>query len=70
MSEIVTDASEEVLATYTLCLIGPPPTPENGGWPGAALNLLASGVLEAEENLTDLLPRGYRVQIREWSDPQ
>lgn len=24
---------------------------------------------EAEENMTDLLPEGYRAEIRRWNDP-
>ena len=59
---LITDVSEEILATYTLCLVGP-----TEPWPGAALGILAGGVKEAEENLTDLMPRGFRVVIREWS---
>jgi hypothetical protein len=30
---------------------------------------LKSALLEAEENLTDLLPNGWKVTIRRWDDP-
>ena len=65
MSEhIVTDASEEILATYTLCLVGP----MEPYVPALVRAVVRAGVVETEENLTDLLPDGYRVVIREWSD--
>ena len=60
-AHIVTDEREEILATYNLCLIGPSSTLLfNTGFLNEVLN-------ETEENLTDLLPDGYRVVIREWS---
>ena len=62
---IVTDVGEEILATYNLMLLGPLEP-----WPGAALGILAGGVKEAQENLTDLMPRGFRVVIREWSSDE
>ena len=68
--EIVTDQSEEILATYNLCLIGP--SPFRGDWQGP-IQSTATGIgprllREAEENLTDRLPEGYRVVIKEWHD--
>lgn len=55
------EQSVDVLATYTLQLIGPLHGRE---FRGIAQPLLD----ESEENLTDLLPPGYRVEIKEWSD--
>lgn len=63
---LVTDVGEEILGTYTLCMLGPTPftpTPELL----AAMLRMGEAILEAEENLTDLLPDGYRVVIKEWS---
>lgn len=40
--------------------------------PGAPLvdpDLLAARMAETEENLTDLLPAGYRARIRRWDHP-
>ena len=63
MSEhVVTDASAEIVATYNLCVVGP--VAEN--WAGLPAELLPSFLRETEENLTDLLPDGYRVVIKEW----
>lgn len=54
-----------VLATYVLQLIGPrldiPVVPE-----GFGRALVGGLVAEAEENLSDVLPDGYYVKIREW----
>lgn len=62
-----TNDSEEILATYSLCLLGP-----RARWDhGQAVPLgLASHIQEAEENITDLLPAGFRVVIREWNDQE
>jgi len=51
-----------VLQTYTLHLIGP--RWMSAPWP----HVILPDVLlrEAEENLTDLLPTGYSVRIKEW----
>jgi len=41
--------------------------------PGAPLvdpERLAALMAETEENLTDLLPAGYRVRIRRWDHPE
>jgi hypothetical protein len=51
------------LATYTLQLIGPAipsivASPQN----------FAHMLRETEENLTDLLPEGFSVRIKEWDD--
>lgn len=64
---VVTDVAEEILATYNLCLIGP-----RARWDhGHAIPLgFASTVREAEENINDLLPAGFRVVIREWNDEE
>lgn len=60
-------ANVEVLATYTLQVLGP----NTGGvsyHENQARWLLPHIIHEAEENLTDLLPEGYSVQIKEWSN--
>jgi hypothetical protein len=49
----------EVLAVYELCVIGPPPRM------GGTLEIFPSTLRETEENLTDLLPDGYEVRIKE-----
>jgi len=56
-----------VLQTYTLQLLGP--SPQRAGWQGS-LQSTATGIgprllREAEENLSDLLPDGYSVRIKE-----
>jgi hypothetical protein len=51
--------SEEVVATYTLQLLSNRSLRRN-------LRLRRNLLREVEENLTDLLPGGYRVIIREW----
>lgn len=58
-----------VLATYTLQLIGPP------GGLGMPVSLseafrFGAHLRETEENLTDLLPEGYSVRIREWDEEE
>ena len=63
MSEhIVTDEREEILATYNLCLLGP----SEPYVPALVAAIVRAGVVETEENLTDLLPDGYRVVVKEW----
>jgi len=63
----VTDVSEEILATYNLCLIGPKVRWDHGH----AIPLgFADYVREAEENINDLMPAGFRVVIREWDDTE
>lgn len=58
-----------VLATYTLQLIGPSVSVvENWALAKAMLGGHTGRLREAEENLSDLLPPGYRVEIKEWSD--
>lgn len=55
---------EEVLVTYTLQLIGPQVYSFRDA---AALKMRMDELArETEENLTDLLPPGYSVKIREW----
>ena len=53
----------KVLATYTLQLIGPPS--HSGVWPYV---IGPKFLRETEENLTDLLPDGYSIQIKEWDE--
>ena len=36
--------------------------------PGAPAGYIEDGIAETEENLTDLLPPGYRARIRRWDD--
>ena len=58
-------AFEKVLATYTLQLIGNPPWT----WtPNETTGFYQTHLRETEENLSDLLPEGYEVRIKEWSD--
>lgn len=52
------------LATYTLELTGP--SSEVHTWPYMHGAPLLRALRETEENLTDLLPPGYSVKIREW----
>jgi hypothetical protein len=67
------------LQTYTLELIGPPLSPTRTGyerdiltpgmpigWPRTQPELPTEFLREVEENLSDLLPEGYEVCIREW----
>lgn len=65
MTEIRVDleGEEEVHMLYTLSLIGPPTVHEYGYIAGQLDRAL---LRETEENMTDLLPPGYRVEIREW----
>lgn len=56
---------EEPHMLYTLVLIGPPTTHDYGYIVG---RIDPSLLREAEENLTDLLPDGYRVEIKEWNE--
>lgn len=66
MDHVVTDVAEEILATYNLMLLGPTADPTNmRHW-----KLFKPALRETEENLTDLLPDGYRVVIREWSSDE
>ena len=73
---VVTDVAEEILATYNLILIGPgPPAPvvyerDATGQFQRYEGIAPSRLREAEENITDLLPAGYRVVIREWNDTE
>ena len=54
-----------VLQTYTLELIGP----RNHALESEAR--IANAFLhETEENLTDLLPEGYSVRIKEWDEEE
>lgn len=73
---ILTDVSEEILATYNLVLIGPGlpvgyerERREEGIGEFIRYEGVAPSILrEVQENITDLLPAGYRVVIREWND--
>lgn len=54
-----------VVDLYTIQII-------DSNWPGAPLvdpDRLAALMAETEENLTDLLPAGYRARIRRWDHP-
>lgn len=69
MEHVITDASEDIVWTYNLCVIGPRhPTsyPLGAGLANWEPRIEPSLLKEAEENLTDLLPEGYRVEIKEW----
>ena len=57
-----------VLQTYTLQLVGPPRHYPDGMLIGASVAWNA--LKETEENLTDLLPEGYSVKIREWDSDE
>ena len=53
-----------VVDLYTIQII-------DNNWVGAPLvdpERLAALMAETEENLTDLLPAGYRARIRRWDD--
>jgi len=50
-----------VLVTYTLQVVAKAPTAGDA-------RIYESTLRETEENLTDLLPDGYSVRIKEWSD--
>jgi len=54
-----------VLQTYTLELLGPH-YPELAWWAHVPPSQWAASLRETEENLTDLLPSGYSVKIKEW----
>lgn len=56
-----------IAATYVLNLIGPDGwEPEGGG----SLSLGGSLLREVEENISDLLPEGWSITIREWDDDE
>lgn len=63
MSRHVTE-EETPLATWTLTLSGPP---YQYPWYPQQMN---QWLRETEENLTDLLPNGYSVRIREWDEEE
>ena len=55
-----------VVDLYTIQII-------DNNWVGTPLvdpDRLASLMAETEENLTDLLPPGYRARIRRWDHPE
>lgn len=52
------------LATYTLQVFGP----EDERHATFGTGLSDALLRETEENLTDLLPEGYSVTIKEWDD--
>jgi len=60
----ITDESEEILATYNLCLIGP----SKAQGPAHSTNFTKKYLREIEENINDLLADEYRVVIREWNE--
>lgn len=57
-------SKEVTLTTYTLQVLGP--ANADGGHPRVTLR--NEYLRETEENMTDLLPPGFRVSIREWND--
>jgi hypothetical protein len=67
-AHIVTDEREEILATYNLCIVGTR-QPHLFSLPGLMV-LLDRLMEETEENLSDLMPDGLRVVIREWSSDE
>jgi hypothetical protein len=56
------DDEPVVLQTYTLQLVGPP----NSILATWVAWEWENSIRETEENLTDLLPEGYEVEIKEW----
>lgn len=58
----------ETLATYTLELVGPRTTP--WGYPPDKWQIEPDIITETEENLTDLMPEGFSVRIKEWKTPE
>lgn len=42
----------------------------DGGYPGPYPDNIPALMAETEENLTDLLPPGYRARIRRWDHPE
>jgi len=66
---IVTDEREEILATYNLCIVGVRrPFPLQLA--GVSEFVFGELMKETEENLSDLMPDGLRVVIREWSSDE
>lgn len=63
---MMTASDEEILATYNLCLIGPP----GAQGPAHSTRLTTEYVQEVEENINDLMPDDYRVVIREWNETE
>jgi hypothetical protein len=61
---MTTKTDGEILATYNLCLIGP----EEAKGPAHSTTFTEKYLNEIEENINDLLPTDYRVEIREWND--
>ena len=62
-------ATTDVVWTYTLQVIGPThPTsyPLGAGLANWEPRIDPELLREAEENLSDLLPEGYSVRIRDW----
>lgn len=56
---------ERVADLYTLQLL----VPDDGIYYAADTHQVAAAIAETEENLTDLLPAGYRARIRRWDHP-
>ena len=63
-AEKAAQSDHAVLATYNLQVIGPE------GWVGFSdpVGVLGRALEEAEENISDVLPEGFYVKIREWDD--
>lgn len=60
----MTARTEEVLATYTLQVIGP----VNDDGTAPHIEFKTEYLLELEENINDLLPKGFRARIKEWDE--
>lgn len=54
----------EVLATYTIELLGPRPSGQDGIVSVGAVGLRAEYLRELQENISSLLPESYSVRIR------
>lgn len=52
-----------ILETHTLVLVGP-----ERSWESDVPEAWPSWLQETQENLTDLLPEGFRVEIYEWDE--
>lgn len=62
---------ENILNTYVLQLIGEPgPYSTPGGITATVCGIVPSLLREVEENLSDLLPSGYSVRIKEWDSDE
>jgi hypothetical protein len=58
------------IATYSLELLGPPDPRRLGPLIQTPIGIAAPLLREIEENVTDLLPEGFSVRVREWSSDE